>query len=517
MKKSKSLAFSAFLMGIIILISKIMGLLRDVMIARNFGTTEMAIAYETASKLPVTIFDFVLGGVVTSAFIPIYNSISVKSGKKAAIDFASSYINLILLITLSLTVIGELFAPLLVAFIAPELSAETAVLASGLTRIMFPMVIFVGLAFSLVGFLQSEGEFNLPAVISLVSNLIMLAYLFTLSDRFGVTGLSVAMLVGWMAQAAVQIPSARQKGLWYSPKSPINTPEIKRAAKNTLPILAATWTTPLCSLINTRIASGIEGGKAISALGYANKLYIIIVGLFSFVATNLLFPYFSRSAAKGDKAESDRLTRTSIRILVFIIAPISAGVAVLARPFIALIYENGIFTASDTAITAEALACYSVGMVFAAVSEVLTKAFFAVEKTKIPMYSSLISMGVNILVIAVFGSHLSVGGVALVSAIVTAVNMILNLVFACRHHLISPEKRGIADIIKSISASAVMGAVVYFSSDKFSYNSKFMAVLIPTLIGVAVYVILCAVTGSEEFKLLIKFVLSKFKKNKEEL
>lgn len=125
-------------MGVIILASKLMGLARDVLTARAFGTTDYAIAYETASKLPLTIFDFVLGGVVTSAFIPIYNSISVKNGKKQAVSFLSSYINLILLITLAITAFGEIFATLLVKFIAPELSEATASLSVSLTRIMVP-------------------------------------------------------------------------------------------------------------------------------------------------------------------------------------------------------------------------------------------------------------------------------------------------------------------------------------------------------------------------------------------
>ena len=272
MKKQQTLAKSAVLMGIIILFSKALGLVRDSMIASAFGTTEAAVAYETASKLPVTIFDFLLGGVVTSAFIPVYNSIAVKKGKKEALSFAQSYVNLILVITLALAVFGTVFAPGLVSLIAPDLAPSTADLAAGLTRICFPMVIFVGLAFSFVGFLQSEGEYNIPAVISLVSNLIMVGYLTFLNRRFGVTGLAVAMLLGWAAQAFVQLPAVWKRGFRLNLAAPLGTPEIARAAKNTLPILIATWTTPVCSLINTRLASGIDGGRAINARGYANRL-----------------------------------------------------------------------------------------------------------------------------------------------------------------------------------------------------------------------------------------------------
>lgn len=504
----KNLARSALLMGVIILASKFLGLLRDIMIASAYGTTESAIAYATASKLPVTIFDFILGGVVTSAFIPVYNSIAVKSGKKEALSFSQSYLNLILTITTALTVIGVLFAPWLVGVIAPELSDSTATLAVELTRIMFPMVIFVGMAFSFVGFLQSEGEYNIPALISLVSNIIMVGYLFTLNGKFGVRGLAVAMLVGWIAQAVVQIPSAIRRGFRFRLTAPLATPEIGRAAKNTLPILIATWTTPLCNLINTNLASGIEGGRAISALDYANRLYIIIVGLFSFVATNLLFPHFARAAASGNTDESDRLTRTSIRTLVFIIAPISVGVAVLSGQFVSLIYENGVFNSADTAITAVALRAYSVGMIFAAVCEVLTKAFFAVEKTALPMISSIISMTFNVAVVLLFGDKLGIGGIALVSVAATIVNMAINLTFATKKKLITPSGRDILSIVKSLASAALMGGAVWYVSTLTEGISKVVALLLPVLAGVLIYALVSLILRSEE----MKSVLTIFKK-----
>ncbi len=519
MKKQHSFAFSAFLMGIIILISKLMGLLRDVSVARIWGSSEFAVAYETASKLPLTVFDFVLGSAVTSAFIPIYNSVMVKKGKKSALDFASSYINLILLITAGIALIGEVFAPMLVNFIAPDLAESTSALAVNLTRIMFPMVIFVGLAFTFVGFLQSEGEFNLPAVISLVSNAIMIGYLLFLSDKYGVIGLSVAMLVGWASQALVQLPSAVKRGIKYSPLSPINTPEIKRAARNTLPILAATWTSPLCSLINTRVASGIEEGRAIAALGYANKLYIIIVGLFSFVATNLLFPYFAKSAASGNTDESDKLTRLSIRTLTFIILPISAGVAILSKPFISLIYENGVFNSTDTQMTAAALTAYSFGMVFASISEILTKAFFAVEKTKIPMYSSLISVVVNILAVALFKDKLTVSGVAGITALVSAVNMAVNLICAIKLNLIKPQKTDGIDISKSALSTALMSAAIIIFVNLVQLNGKLLQLIIPTIVGIAIYALSSILLKSSEMTTVLnaaKSIIHKSNKPKEE-
>ena len=160
--QKSSLAKSALIMGFIILFSKILGLVRDMMVASAYGTTEAAIAYETASKLPITVFDFILGGVVTSAFIPVYNRLAVEKDRKSAVSFASSYVNMILAVTVSLSVIGCVFAPQLVSFIAPELSDSTAALAAALTRIMFPMVIFVGLALLSSGFCNPRANTTFP-------------------------------------------------------------------------------------------------------------------------------------------------------------------------------------------------------------------------------------------------------------------------------------------------------------------------------------------------------------------
>ena len=502
----KSLARSAVLMGFIILFSKALGLYRDILVASAYGSSAAGVAYETASKLPVTIFDFVLGGVVTAAFIPVYNALAVRKGKEEALRFCQSYVNLILLLTVVLTALGELFAPQLVRFMAPDLAADTAALATRLTRVMFPMVIFVGLAFSFVGFLQSEGEYNIPALISLVSNLIMAGYLLLLNGRFGVYGLAAAMLIGWFAQAAVQIPSAVKRGFRYRPSAPLNTPEIGRAAKNTVPILIATWTTPVCALINTRLASGIEDGRGIIALGYANRLYLIIVGLFSFVATNLLFPYFARAAAAGNAEESDRLTRTSLRTLCFIIAPIAAGVAVLSVPFVGLIYERGVFTERDTVMTAAALSMYAAGMLFSACGEVLTKAFFAAEKTKLPMTASLVSLLFNAAAVygarAVLGERFGVGTVALMTALAAGVNMGVNLFFAYRRGMITLSAAGWLDAGKSVLSALCMGAAVWFVYHRCGAAGlgRLSAFAVSVLAGVVVYAVCALLLGSAEMR-----------------
>ena len=499
---------TAAIMGVIVILAKVLGLLRDVLVADAYGTGMEAVAYDTASRLPVLLFDFVIGGVVSAAFIPVFSELLVKRGKDEAMRFSVSYVNLILMITTALSVIGVIFAEGLVGILAPEIASEAKALAVDLTRIMFPMIIFTGLAFSFVGILQSMKEFRIPALISLISNAIMVLYLFTLNSTFGIVGLAFAMLIGWASQALVQLPKLYSFGWRYSLKCDFRSPYIKKAMKNAVPILLGTWTQPVCSLINTRFASGLNGGRAITALGYANRLYTIIAGVFTYVCTNLLFPYFSRAAASDNKAEGRRLMVNSIKILVFIIAPITAGIIILAEPMAALIYERGEFNSSDTVLTAQALSRYAIGMIFLAANEVIVKAFFADGNTKVHMISSIVSMMLNIALVSVFADSLGVGGIALASGIAMILNFIINSAVMWKKDGRLFEGRDVLDFIKSIVSAVIMGAAVYFVAGYFASPLLCLAVSVPA--GMIVYFIATAILRSEE----TGFILGKLLKKK---
>ena len=506
-EQKKGILGYAAVMGIIVVAAKFLGLLRDILVANLYGSGTEAIAYETASRLPVTVFDLVIGGVVSAAFIPVFNSVMVKKGKPDAMGFANSYVNFILLICSAIAAAGIIFARPLVSLIAPDISAEASSLAVGLTRIMFPMIIFTGLAFSFVGILQSLGEFNIPALISLVSNAIMVAYLFCLNRYFGIVGLALAMLIGWMAQAVIQIPKVHSLGFRYRPSLRIFDSELLRAAKSALPILIGTWTTPICNLINTRFASGIEGGRAMTAIGYANRLYTVIVGIFSFVATNLLFPYFSRAEAEGDRSGAERMIRTSIKTLVYIIAPIAAGIMFLSVPFTSLVYERGVCTASDTALTATALSRYAVGMIFMAANEVIVKALFAAERPRISMISSLVSMSFNIVLVTFLADRLGVGGIALASSAATALNLAINLFAAGRAGICRLRLSDLFDILSSVASAAAMLVPIYFIMQ--AVQSPLSKIVLSVAAGAPVYFIVSVLLRSEEARFITDAVRRK--------
>ncbi len=199
------------------LLSKVLGQVRDSLLGAYFGAGMESDAFLTASTIPTTLFDVIIGGVISAAFIPVFNRIMAEKPREEADRFVNKYITMILMITAAISVFGIIFRSPLVSFMAPNYDAEKADLAANLTAIMFPMIIFTGLAFSFVGILQSFGEYNVPAIISLVSNTAIILYYVFFGKRFDVYGLAVTMVIAWGLQAAVQLPWIKKFKIRWRP------------------------------------------------------------------------------------------------------------------------------------------------------------------------------------------------------------------------------------------------------------------------------------------------------------
>ena len=485
--KRKAVLKTVLFMVAATLLSKIFGMLRDVLLASGYGTSYEAVAYETASRLPILLFDFVLGGVVVASFIPIFNEILVKKDKKEAMDFANRYVNLVLVITLGITVLGVFFSDALVGLLAPDLVPDTHALAVSLSRVMFPMVVFTGLAFSFVGILQSLGEFNLPSLISLVSNGMIVLYFIFFDKYFGIWGLSVTMLLGWAAQALVQLPALSKKGYRYAPTLDFRSPYIKRALSLAFPILVSTWAQPAFTIIATRFASSIAEGRAIIAVGYANRLNLIIVGVFSFVATNLIFPMIARAESRGNEESTERMTSISSKLLMLVLIPICVGAVILAEPIISLIYERGEFGEKDVALTAGALRYFALAMPVCALNEVLTKLFFAKQKVKVPMISALLSIGFSLVLTPILCAPFGVAGIALASTLASTFGTIVNYVCLRASKVRVFVKGDLYAILGMIISALVMGEVVYLVYSNTAQMGTLISLVLSVGAGVLSY------------------------------
>lgn len=495
----------AVFMAAATLLSKVLGLIRNSMIAAYFGTSMAADAFMTAQKLPTTLFDIVIGGVISASFIPVFTELLNTKKHEEAIEFANKFVTLIFVITSVISIFGIVFASPLISFMAPEYDMERHALAVELTSIMFPMIIFTGFAFSFVGILQSFGEYNVPAIISLVSNIAIIIYFILFGKKFGVTGLAVTMLVAWSLQVMIQIPSLRRFKYRYKPNFRFKDENIKAVMLLAGPMLISTWVQPLYTIVNSRLASAVEG--AYSALEYANQLYLIATGVVSFVVTNLVFPKLSHANAKEDKSEAITLVNTSLKAMMIVIFPLMTGMILLSTPITSIIYEHGEF--DNVAVVASALSCYAVGMFGLSINEVLSKTFFSMHNSKIPMINSIISMLVDIVCAYLLFGTLGVKGLALAAAIGSVTNALLNAI--CLKAKV-PEAFGVSDLdtlIKTLVSAIIMGAVVYvlykFISPKFAgMFGNIIVCAVSGAVGVTVYAVLIWVLKVYEIRMLLK-------------
>ena len=503
----KKMLFTAAIMVAATLSAKVLGLVRDSLIAAFFATGMQADAFMAASKLPTTLFDMVVGGVISATFIPVFNEIITKENKENAMKFANKFVTMILMITILISVLGIAFAHPLTSLIAPEYAGEKHNLTAQLTTIMFPMIIFTGLAFSFVGLLQSFGEYNIPSIISLVSNAAIIIYFILFGKKFGVHGLAVTMVIAWSLQVAVQIPSLKKFKFRYRVDLRLRDKHIKQALLLAGPMLISTWVQPLYTIVNSRLASGIDG--AYSALEYANRLYLIVVGVFSFVVTNLIFPKLSRANASDNGAEVKELVMNSLKGIAIVILPLMAGFIILACPITSLIYEHGEFGADKVKIVAAALTCYCIGMPGLAVNEILSKTFFSMHDSKTPMINSIISMVFNIVAAYILFNLYAVNGLALAAALGSICNAVLNTICIAKRCPDMANKGDFISIAKIIIATIIMAAavcVIYsFADARFGgIAGNILTVCICTISGVVIYGAMTWVLKVKEIRGLLK-------------
>ncbi len=471
-EKGLKAAKTISLMAIIIMLAKVMGLLRETLVAGIYGQGMESDILNTATQIPLLFFDMVLGVAILSTFVPIFNKYIEKYGKDRAMEFANNFTTIVGLIAVLAAVLGMIFAEPLVKVMVPgyaEVPGKVEMTAT-LLRILFPSMVFTASAYIAVGILQSFGQFTIPSLISVVSNGVMILYLIIFGDKMGLTGVAVSMLIAWGLQLIVQIPHLIKFGFRYKPCFDLKDEGIKEAALIALPVLISSWVQPLCNVINMSFGSSLGDG-AVSALNWGNKIYIIMVGVFAYAITNFIFPKLSRLSTGERKDEFAEMTRMSVGYIIAIIGLVSALFIALSQPIISVVFERGEFTAEASAITGNALFFYSFGMIGYAVCEVLNKSFYALSDGKTPMFTSLIGIVVNLIsaVLLVGVLKLGVGGLALSSAVSSTVMGI------CLLYMINKRRQGVInkEFIMNIVKILVCGVLAFLVAkgiDTFGVN-----------------------------------------------
>ncbi len=496
-----SVARSAGIVSIAVMFSRVFGLIRETIFAKYFGAGFLYDTFIVGFRIPNLLRDLFAEGALSAAFVKVFTDYQLKNSEKEAWRLASLVFNCLAVVLGVITIAGIFLSPLFVKLITynylgnPDhyYPAEKAALATVLMQIMFPFILLVALAALAMGVLNTKGKFGIPASASTAFNIVAivcgLGFAFWLSggswersdDKFtipndaaqwAIIGMAIGTIIGGAAQFLIQLPALLKVGFRFTLNLDFRDEGVRRIMRLMGPAIIGTGAIQIKVLVDTVVASGIDGGA--SWLSYAFRLMQFPIGVFGVAIGTAAIPTLSRLASE-DNFEKFRSTLSDAIKLVFLLAiPSACGLIVLGDPIVNLIYQRGQFDAFDTDMTAWALAAYSIGLAGYAAIKVLSPAFYALDDAKTPMYISLASILVH--VPASFGLMMllsNVGatperpngyghaGVALATSLVATVNFFA-LAYYMRRRISRLNGREImAALGKIVIASAVMSAAAY--------------------------------------------------------
>ena len=423
--------------GIAILCSRVLGLIREVVFAAMFGATRNMDAFLTAFRAPNMLRDLFAEGALSTAFVTTFSRRIATEGNQSAWDLASKVATLALIFMSAVSLLGVVFAPVLINILAPGFPLEKAELTVLLTRIMFPFILLVSLAALVMGMLNARHVFGVPAMASSFFNLgsivggVALCYWLDPQPDWrhphfgerGLIGLSIATLIGGLLQLAVQLPSLRRVGFRFHPDFKWRDPGVRTILGMMGPAMIAASAVQVNVAVNSIFASGMGDGP-ITWLNIAFRLMQLPLGIFGVAVATVTLPLVSRSAAVGNTSEFRSALAHSVRLVLLLTIPAAIGLIILAEPIIHLIYQHGRFTQEATIQTAAALRFYAIGLAGYSADKVLAPAFYALDKRHLPMFVSLTSIAVNFSLnwFFTFRLHLGHRGLALSTSVVAIFN-----------------------------------------------------------------------------------------------
>ena len=463
------LARSAGLFGLATMASRILGLVRDTVLAHYFGAADAMDAFRVAFRVPNLVRDLFAEGAMSAAFVPTFTRELTTDGKPRAWRLANSVITALVIITALLAVAGIAFAEPLVRFYADDFLAipgkfELTVL---MARIMAPFLVLVALAAVFMGMLNSLGHFFVPALSPAMFNVatIIIAIAFVpLAPRLGIDPIvlmAIATLVGGVGQLAIQWRPLQQEGFRYRPALDLRDPALGRVLLLMGPGTIGMAATQINVLVNTQFAAG-QGTGAISWLDYAFRIMYLPIGLFGVSIAAASTPALSRLAAAQDLPRMRSTIGSAIGLMLALNVPATIGLMALANPIVALLFEHGQFTAKDTEATALALRFYAIGLVGYSIVRIVSPAFYALHRSRIPVIASIASVIANILLNVVLVRVMGYAGLALGTSLAAIVNASIQFVLL-RRALEGLEGRHITvTFLKATVASLAMAAAAWF-------------------------------------------------------
>ncbi len=525
--KKLTVSAAAFILAGTGLVSNILGLFRERLIAGHFGASHETDIFYASFRIPDLIFNLLILGALSSVFIPIFVEKLTKNEKEKANDLASSFMNFILICAIVFGVIVFILAPKLVPFLLPgffnrdiNTDINTYDTTVNLIRIMLLSPIFFSISGIFGGILNSHKRFIAYSLAPIIYNVSIILSMIFLVDRINpqIYAPAIGVVAGAFFAAAVQLPSVLRTGWRWRMVIDFQKGEIPRMIKMMVPRTLTIGANQINIVVDTIVLSFFVGG--ISVFNYANNIQTVPTVIFGIAIATAIFPALSESHAKKDMDEFiDRFSWSARRILFFMI-PATVGIIVLRAQIVRLIFGIGSFDWEATYWTTKTLLFFSFGLVAQGLIPLLIRAFYAIQDTRNPFYIGVLVMVVNIVLSIAFpfipALGLGVAGVALAFSIAGIINAVL--LFVVLHEkigVLDPDHKIFESTTRLIIASVLMGITVHYSLylfDAVTNTHKVLGLLLQTsgaiVLGGVCYLFLSWLFRCEE----IKFVLEKIRR-----
>ena len=492
---NRQIARAASSIMVVMVLNQVFSLISSMLITRAFGTGMANDAFFASNKFADIIYNLVAGGALASAFIPTFTTLLARNERRTAWNLASAVANWVTLLLVVLTGLSAVFAPWLIRVVlAPGFaqSAEALNLTVKLLRIQLAAPIIFGISGLLMGILNSHQSFILPALAPCMYSLGKILGVLLLVPTAGVDGLAWGVVIGAAMHGLIQLPAfLRLPERRYTFTLGLDLPEVREVVRLMAPRLLGVASVQINFLINTNLASSMEG--AVSAISVAFALMLIPEAAIAQAMAIAALPTFSMQVARGRLDEMRGSLVVLLRGVILLALPASVGLILLREPLVKLIYQGGQFGAASTQMVTWALLWYAAGLVFHSVVEIVSRAFYALHDTRTPVFVGVTAMSLNVglsfLLLGWFRTlgWMPFGGLALANTIATALES-LALLWFMRKRLQGLQSRDLFNgIAQTAAGTLVMGLAVYGWLMLSRSTPVWLIGLCGILVGVVIY------------------------------
>ncbi|MCS7175975.1 murein biosynthesis integral membrane protein MurJ [Pseudothermotoga sp.] len=456
-KQAESIAKASFIILVVNFSSRILGFLREILIAYFFGAKAIVDSFLVANVLPTTIAGLI-GGALTTVFIPVFIEKKEKEGEETAWEGARSVFGVSLVYLFTMLSISYAVAPFFIKAIAPGFAEERLRLALSMSNVMLPSIVFLGMLGLLTGIFNSYRLFTIPALAGLSYNVCLILFM-VLAKDFPLIGLGLGNTMGIIVQVMILFLIARKTWSGWGIGFSFSHPMLKKVWRLMVPIFIGTGVGYL-NLIVDRIFASLLPEGTISAMNFAVRIKEIPIGLFVLAISQAIYPVTASQFAHGKIEEFRNLFSRSLETLWLFMLPCTAGLLILARETVRFLFERGAFTAQATSLTAQALFFYALGLFFRTSLDLTARVFYSFQDTKTPVRIGIMGLVLNIVLNAVLVRTMAHRGLALATSISSAF-MFTVLIEILRRRMGGIGGRTLLkNLIKIVLATTVMGLFV---------------------------------------------------------